>query len=423
MTETTTPVEEQTSAIQAGDLGKQLIACREKAGLDLEQAADEMHLSTSLLRSLEKEEFARLPEPPYVRGYLRGYAKFSDTDPKELIRTYEALRGANPDEIAHHFAPSRSLHRVAQQPSISPTIIKLLGVGVIVLGLGMLSLLPSVRDWTSNTWAAFSAKTAPPPVVRPAPALETFTAQKDAEEQAVVATPAATATPDAPASTSSDATPAVASAASTPETAAPAADAAATPTAPEGTTTPTASTDTTAATKPSDAATATTSDTAPTTVATASSTQDTATTAPTDSTTVSTATPAATTTTDASATPSTPATATTGDATATAATTPATTPDTAAATTADATTPAQPIAGEVNIKLEFTEDVWMQVKDGGKKTLYESLNASGSTKELKATTPLNFKVGNARGVKIYLNGQLYDQAPHTKGSVSRFKVE
>ena len=409
MTETPTPVEEQTSAIQAGDLGKQLIACREKAGLDLEQAADEMHLSTSLLRSLEKEEFARLPEPPYVRGYLRGYAKFSDTDPKELIRTYEALRGANPDEIAHHFAPSRSLHRVAQQPSMSPTIIKLLGVGVIVLGLGMLSLLPSVRDWTSSTWAAFSAKTAPPPVVRPAPALETFTAQKDAEEQAVVATPAATA---------SDATPTVAST-STPETAAPAADAAATPTAPEGTTTPTASTDTTAATKPSDAATATTSDTAPTTVATASSTQDTATTAPTDSTTVSTATPAATTTTDASATP---ATATTGDATATAAT-PATTPDAAAATTADATTPAQPIAGEVNIKLEFTEDVWMQVKDGGKKTLYESLNASGSTKELKATTPLNFKVGNARGVKIYLNGQLYDQAPHTKGSVSRFKVE
>ena len=413
MTETTTPVEEQTSAIQAGDLGKQLIACREKAGLDLEQAADEMHLSTSLLRSLEKEEFARLPEPPYVRGYLRGYAKFSDTDPKELIRTYEALRGANPDEIAHHFAPSRSLHRVAQQPSMSPTIIKLLGVGVIVLGLGMLSLLPSVRDWTSSTWAAFSAKTAPPPVVRPAPALETFTAQKDAEEQAVIATPAATA---------SDATPTVAST-STPETAAPAADAAATPTAPEGTTTPTASTDTTAATKPSDAATATTSDTAPTTVATASSTQDTATTAPTDSTTVSTATPAATTTTDASATPSTPATATTGDATTTAATTPATTPDAAAATTADATTPAQPIAGEVNIKLEFTEDVWMQVKDGGKKTLYESLNASGSTKELKATTPLNFKVGNARGVKIYLNGQLYDQAPHTKGSVSRFKVE
>ena len=47
---------------------------------------------------------------------------------KGMIRTYEALRGANPDEIAHHFAPSRSLHRVAQQPSMSPTIIKLLGV-------------------------------------------------------------------------------------------------------------------------------------------------------------------------------------------------------------------------------------------------------------------------------------------------------
>lgn len=380
MTETPTPVEEQPSAIQAGDLGKKLVACREKAGLDLEQTADELHLSVSLLRSLEEEAFERLPEPPYVRGYLRGYAKLSDTDPKEIIRIYEVLRGANPDEIAHHFAPSHSSYRETQQPWISHTTVKWLGLGVIVLALGMLSQVPSVRDWASSTWETFSAQTAPQPVVRPAPALETFINQKNAEEQAQIATAATTATTDnTPTPPQRDVTPAIASTPGTAESTT--AATAEKTTAPEATNTPpTATTDTPA------------------------------TSAPTDSTTVSTATPTATSDTSTTTTNATDTTA-------------STTPKAAAETAADATTSTPPIAGEVNIKLEFTEDVWMQIKDGGKKTLYESLNSAGSIKELKATTPLNFKVGNAHGVKIYLNGQLYDQAPYTKGSVSRFKVE
>jgi hypothetical protein len=97
---------------------------------------------------------------------------------------------------------------------------------------------------------------------------------------------------------------------------------------------------------------------------------------------------------------------------------------TTAANTSAITAPAPtPIEGDVNVKLEFTQDVWMQVKDETKKTLFESTNTAGTTKEFKATTPLNFKVGNAPGVKVYLNGQLYDQTPYTKGSVARFKVE
>jgi hypothetical protein len=33
------------------------------------------------------------------------------------------------------------------------------------------------------------------------------------------------------------------------------------------------------------------------------------------------------------------------------------------------------------------------------------------------------KIGNAPGVKIYVNGQPFDLAAHTKGSVARFRVE
>jgi hypothetical protein len=95
--------------------------------------------------------------------------------------------------------------------------------------------------------------------------------------------------------------------------------------------------------------------------------------------------------------------------------------DPAAAATDTATTP--PLAGEVNIKMEFAEEVWMQIKDDDKKTLFESLNTAGNIKEFKATPPLNVKIGNAPGVKIYVNGQPFDLTAHTKGSVARFRVE
>lgn len=361
MTETTTPVEEtSSSSIQPGVLTAKLTACREKAGLDIEQAADEMHLSVNLLRALEQEDFVHLPEPPYIRGYLRGYAKLADTDPSDLIRTYEALRGANPDEIAHHFSPVRSLGKVTE-PSVSPTVIKFIGIVLLAGIIGLIAMIPAVRDWASSTWASLSAQTTPPQVVRPAPALQTFTAAQDAEEKSQANENQATATP--------------------PNTPKPEDNQQA-----RDENKPTDNTSGTAQEKP--------------------------------------VTPAASPVT-ATADTDKPAIATdngnTGNKSADTET--STDKPTTTDATTDLATPVQPINGEVNVKLEFNEEVWMQIKDDKKKVLFESLNSAGTTKEFKANTPLNFKIGNARGVKVYLNGQLYDQAAHTKGSVARFKVE
>lgn len=68
-----------------------------KPDLDQEQAAIAMRLSPAMIKALESENFAELPDPPYVRGYLRSYARLDDSDPQPLIRTYEVLRGADPD--------------------------------------------------------------------------------------------------------------------------------------------------------------------------------------------------------------------------------------------------------------------------------------------------------------------------------------
>lgn len=386
MTETAHSVEERTSsAVQPGDLTAMLVECRAKAGLDREQAAEELHLSSHIIKALEQEDFAHLPEPPYVRGYLRGYSKLADIDAKELIRTYEALRGAKPDEIAHHFAPARPLNKVAQ-PVMSNSTLKFIGFGALVLLLGLFSMIPGVRDWANHTWSSFSAQTDQTDVQqRPPSAMEAYVAQKEALEREKAAAEQQAQQTATPASSTPAPEP-------TPEV---------------------------VATAPSDQTSQNTATPAtPTPEAAATSTQDTA--APTNTTATET-----TAVTPAPATaPVAPAPNTTETPTVARSETPVTppaTPTDTAATPVDATTP--PVAGEISIKMEFAEEVWMQIKGDDKKTLFESLNTAGNIKEFKATPPLNVKVGNAPGVKIFVNGQPFDLTAHTKGSVARFRVE
>jgi cytoskeletal protein RodZ len=366
------------------------VQCREKAGLNIEQASEELHLSTHILRALEAEDFAHLPEPPYVRGYLRGYSKLADTDAKELIRLYEALRGAKPDETAHHFAPARPLNKMAQ-PAMSTSTLKFIAFGALVLLLGLFSMIPGVRDWANHTWSAFSAQTNPPDVPRPPSAMDAYVAQKEAmerekdqaaqqlQQQQAAALAAATPAPVPP----------VVAAAPVPDPA-PATLVAAEKTPAE---------DTKLAAAPS-------TDIAP------KSEPDTTAVTP-----ITPAEPPATPAATAATPPATATTATPVLPTDAAATTPAT-------VAADADAVATPlVAGEISIKMEFAQDVWMQIKGDDKKTLFESLNTAGNIKEFKATPPLNVKIGNAPGVKIYVNGQPFDLAAHTKGSVARFRVE
>ncbi|HPY41505.1 MAG TPA: helix-turn-helix domain-containing protein, partial [Thiolinea sp.] len=140
--------------VRPGDLSAKLLACRERAELDQDQAAIAMRLSPAMIRALESENFADLPDPPYVRGYLRSYARLDESNPQDLIRTYELLRGADPDSLS--MSPPITLTRV-HKPSISPTTIRMLGLGAIVLFLGVLSMIPGINQWVKQTWQSFAA--------------------------------------------------------------------------------------------------------------------------------------------------------------------------------------------------------------------------------------------------------------------------
>jgi cytoskeleton protein RodZ len=72
-------------------LGGRLVAAREARGLTLERVAQRLRLSPATLQALESNRYEDLPEPIFVRGYLRAYARLLGMDQKVLVAEYNRL--------------------------------------------------------------------------------------------------------------------------------------------------------------------------------------------------------------------------------------------------------------------------------------------------------------------------------------------
>jgi cytoskeleton protein RodZ len=68
--------------------GERLQAARIKQGLSVEDVAGRMHLSTSILESIEENNFDEITAPIFVKGYLRAYARIVALSEDEMIEQY-----------------------------------------------------------------------------------------------------------------------------------------------------------------------------------------------------------------------------------------------------------------------------------------------------------------------------------------------
>jgi cytoskeleton protein RodZ len=89
---------------------------RERRGVSLQQAAEDLHLDAWTVEALEQNRFSTLGAPVYAKGYLRKYAALLDLSPEVIIARYESVadRPAAPTPIpimtsAPLAAPRRSL--------------------------------------------------------------------------------------------------------------------------------------------------------------------------------------------------------------------------------------------------------------------------------------------------------------------------
>ncbi len=69
--------------------GHRLREARLTAKISLDELAARLHLDSRLVEALENDQYAALPEPTFVRGYLRGYARLLGLPPAPIIEAYD----------------------------------------------------------------------------------------------------------------------------------------------------------------------------------------------------------------------------------------------------------------------------------------------------------------------------------------------
>lgn len=194
--------------------GEELRLAREAAGISLGDMAVKCRLSVMQIRALESEDMSQLPEPVYVRAFIRGYAQQLGLDPARLQADYNARYGrtggnvgqvpvSNPNE--EQVIRSNSRHR-GLKVSLFFVFILIVAAGAWGLytdrfGSNVLSEAEKVEEGvnevptpaatgSTETAPAQTAPAAPAPAPTPAPA---------PAEPAAPASSAASATPAAPA--------------------------------------------------------------------------------------------------------------------------------------------------------------------------------------------------------------------------------
>lgn len=70
--------------------GRRLRAERERRGLNLQKAADEMHLDSWVLEALESDDYRRIGPAVFAKGHLKKYAGILDLPAAELLEGFDA---------------------------------------------------------------------------------------------------------------------------------------------------------------------------------------------------------------------------------------------------------------------------------------------------------------------------------------------
>ena len=92
-----------TTGARPFSVGVTLREAREKLGLNLADVANRLKFAPRQIEALEQDNFARLPEIAFVRGFVRSYARLLQLDPDPLLAALpqppaqSPVPAANPD--------------------------------------------------------------------------------------------------------------------------------------------------------------------------------------------------------------------------------------------------------------------------------------------------------------------------------------
>lgn len=185
--------------------GRYLLNARQNKKLRIEDVAFELRLTPSQVKALEEDDYSRMPEVTYVRGYLRNYARLLGLSPDEILLAHARIT-RNEDHTTVAVSPigEREIHATGMG-------IKLLGALILVAVIGAAAYwymgreavqpvaedkpqpeAPVMSEVPTGTSKLSFAEPKPEPVI-PAPAVEQPVASAGNENTALQNAPATTA--------------------------------------------------------------------------------------------------------------------------------------------------------------------------------------------------------------------------------------
>ncbi len=141
-------IEEQEQVPTLGS-GAVLAAERKKQKKTIEEVSDELNLSLSQIRTIELDQSEGLPEPTYVRGYIRAYANLLGLNAEEVLSHYlnkNWQKSANLDDMPRGLGDA---------DTAEPSLFSPARVIVFLVLSGLLAFF-----WYSGTFDGFLGKQA-----------------------------------------------------------------------------------------------------------------------------------------------------------------------------------------------------------------------------------------------------------------------
>ncbi len=153
--------------------GPQLRDARRAKKMSIEEAARRMKLEVSILEALERDDYADIPAPLYVRGYLTGYARLLDFPEQEVLESFRRAQGESASPV---ISAETSLGRQARSSDRGVRWFSYL-FGVAILAV---ATYWGYERWLEDRWVSMAPVTS---AGNTDEAIETSPVEADAESQ------------------------------------------------------------------------------------------------------------------------------------------------------------------------------------------------------------------------------------------------
>lgn len=120
--------------------GQRLRAEREARGMSEADVAGELNLTISYLKALEADDYERLPEATFIRGYIRNYARLLGVPSEELTHTFDEVMEDEASDEREQYRED-----VVRPRRRRSGMLGLMAVGVVLLA-GIIYLLVGGSD-------------------------------------------------------------------------------------------------------------------------------------------------------------------------------------------------------------------------------------------------------------------------------------